>query len=312
MDTPRIKGTQKMDYDAEMQRRTLVFVVIAGNLLDIGRMIPVGRNHVIFGRDQSASLCINDDRISRQHLKVGDARRTNDQLEVYIEDLNSTNGTIHNGKALRQAGWCRLGETVQIGQTIMLLRLEDPDDDSDSSSSPLHLISRDSLTGVFNQRAFQQAMEKEHDRAKMLHQTYCIILIDVDFFKHINDTYGHPNGDIVLKRIANALQSLVRATDYVARVGGEEFAVLLTNQNVVGGLPLAERLRGCIESLVFPEITLDIKVTISLGLTDTTFAPDDPYTVYDLADCALMDAKRSGRNQCIVGHKPKTPDMIES
>ena len=308
MNTRRIQGTQKMDYDADIQRRTLVFVVIAGNLLDIGRMLPVGRRHLILGRDQSADFCINDDRISRQHLRVGDARKVQDQLEVYIEDLNSTNGTILNGKTLRQAGWCRLGETVQLGQTIMLLRLEDPDDDADNSSSPLHLISRDSLTGIFNRRAFEQALEKEHDRARMLHQIYCVILIDVDFFKRINDTYGHAVGDIVLKRIASTLQSQVRATDYVARVGGEEFAVLLTNQNVVGSLPLAERLRGSIETITFPELGPDLNVTISLGMTDTTYAPDDPYAVYDLADCALMDAKRSGRNQCIVGHKPKSPD----
>ncbi len=311
MNTPRIQGTQKMDYDADFHRRTLVFVVIAGNLLDIGRMLPVGRRHLILGRDQSSDFCINDDRISRQHLKVGDARKANDQLEVFIEDLNSTNGTILNGKVLRHSGWCRLGETVQLGQTILLLRLEDPDEDSDNSSSPLHLISRDSLTGIFNRRAFEQALEKEHDRARMLRQTYCILAIDVDFFKRINDTFGHPIGDIVLKRIAAILQSQVRATDFVARIGGEEFAILLTNQNVVSGLPLAERLRSSVEAATFLDINPEIRVTISMGVADTTYAPEDPYAVFDLADCALMEAKRSGRNQCIVGHKPQIPEFQE-
>lgn len=156
----------------------------------------------------------------------------------------------------------------------------------------------DGLTGLFNKREFESRMVDEVARSKRYNSTFSLIMLDIDHFKAVNDTYGHQAGDHVLKTISNTINSEVRSVDFVARYGGEEMAVILPNINGEDTFKVSERLRKAISSLPIP-VSEDraIHVTVSMGIA--TF-PDNADTGDNLirsADKALYNAKKAGRNQ---------------
>jgi diguanylate cyclase (GGDEF)-like protein len=157
----------------------------------------------------------------------------------------------------------------------------------------------DGLTGLKNHRVFQQAFDMMLERAERRKGPICVLLTDIDKFKGLNDTYGHPFGDKVLKGVARVLQRAVRGVDLAARYGGEEFVLLLEDSDVDGGRIMAERIRTEVEGLEFPHETGIVRVTLSLGIAAY---PDDGRTKPELierADQALYRAKQTGRNRAI-------------
>ncbi len=154
---------------------------------------------------------------------------------------------------------------------------------------------RDPLTGLYNVRAFRQAMKDEIVRSERTGASFSLVMIDIDFMKHINDTYGHPIGDQVLRNVAHTLTEAVRQLDVVARYGGEEFAVLLAEASGPRGMLVAERLRQQIEAWHHDGVRE--AVTVSMGLAAY---PDDASSCTDLiraADQALYASKHQGRNR---------------
>ena len=164
------------------------------------------------------------------------------------------------------------------------------------------LAFRDGLTGLYNHRYFQDVMDKEVARAERYDRPLSLILFDIDFFKKINDSYGHPFGDIVLKQISRSVEMLVRKSDVVARYGGEEFAVVLPETGLKGAYVLAERLREGVAGLQICADGITARVTVSAGLT--TFNPrqstDEKAKIVEAADQALYQAKENGRNRVCV------------
>lgn len=157
------------------------------------------------------------------------------------------------------------------------------------------LASTDLLTGLYNRRKFEEILGKEIQEAKRYNKTFSIILLDIDFFKDINDTYGHQVGDYILQSLARLIKNMLRSTDSVARWGGEEFVIILPNGKIDGAYMLAERLRKTIENTKFP---IERKCTISLGVTQ--YKPDDtPHSILKRADLALYTAKQNGRNKTV-------------
>jgi len=153
----------------------------------------------------------------------------------------------------------------------------------------------DGLTGLYNHRHFQEQLELEVKRGQRYDLSLSLIMIDLDHFKEFNDSYGHLEGDTLLRKIAQILKSSLRETDFVARYGGEEFAVILPETNKEGASIAAERVRRAISEQTFGEV--GAKMTISLGVASY---PDDACLRADLirkADEALYRAKREGRNQ---------------
>lgn len=122
-------------------------------------------------------------------------------------------------------------------------------------------------------------------------------MLDIDKFKEYNDVFGHPAGDVLLKEVANLLKSHARPGDFVARVGGEEFAVILSNTPVQGAYIVGERIRRAVENSLWEHG----KVTISVGVAEATAAHPDGVNVYEAADQALYQAKNNGRNQVVQG-----------
>jgi diguanylate cyclase (GGDEF)-like protein len=164
------------------------------------------------------------------------------------------------------------------------------------------LASTDGLTELHNHRTFQERLAQEIARAERYSRPLSILMIDVDRFKVYNDTYGHPQGDIVLQDLARLLKEMSRASDTVARYGGEEFAIILPETDSASAQKLAERLREHVEGYVFPgqERMPNGTLTISIGVA-THGSADSKEVLLQDADAALYAAKRGGRNRvCVV------------
>lgn len=155
----------------------------------------------------------------------------------------------------------------------------------------------DGLTGAYNHRYFYKRLNEEFDRAKRYGTPLSVIMIDIDFFKKINDVYGHLVGDSVLIDLSKLLKQNIRKHDIFARYGGEEFAIILPHTNFEGANKEAERLRRAVENHKFNHINTEGEITISLGFaTYPDINVDKPEDLVKLADSALYEAKNSGRN----------------
>jgi diguanylate cyclase (GGDEF)-like protein len=158
----------------------------------------------------------------------------------------------------------------------------------------------DGLTGLYNRTTFVEVSRQELARAKRQASNTTILLLDLDFFKRVNDTWGHPAGDAVLKNVAFIANNTVRATDLIGRLGGEEFIILLPNTSLEAARGLAEKLRANIERHPTPWESRVIHTTISIGLASTTAAENRDFDhLYTGADKALYQAKERGRNQVV-------------
>lgn len=160
-----------------------------------------------------------------------------------------------------------------------------------------HLVSVDLLTGARSRGDFYAALEKEFNRAKRHGTELSLIWFDLDHFKKVNDTYGHPVGDAVLQKIASVCGGILRGHDVLGRLGGEEFAVLLPHTDGPEALNVAEKLRNIVEKTDISTGRGTVKVTVSLGVASVLPGEDSPNQLIVRADDALYDAKCAGRNR---------------
>ena len=155
----------------------------------------------------------------------------------------------------------------------------------------------DPLTGLYNRRHFEDTLEREFLRASRYDNHLSFAIIDVDFFKKVNDTYGHSTGDYVLKEVAYLILQNLRKTDMVFRYGGEEFTVIITETPKEKAIVPLERLRKAVEEYPFSYNGQDIKITISIGISEVCENITTVHQLFDDADRALYKAKENGRNQ---------------
>lgn len=160
----------------------------------------------------------------------------------------------------------------------------------------------DPMTGLYNRRYFEEFMQKEIVRSKRQHTTFTVIGIDLDHLKKINDEYGHNYGDIAIKAISDVLKSSCRAIDVAARMGGEEFNVILPGVDSQGGMVFAERIRKTISEVPLEKIG---KITASLGVATYMEHSSEPDELLELVDHAMYESKRNGRNRVTLA-KPIT------
>ncbi len=153
--------------------------------------------------------------------------------------------------------------------------------------------SYDSLTGLANRHLYEKTIEAEIERSNRYKTNFSLIIYDIDYFRKINDTYGHEVGDKILIELSNLVKNTLRKSDEVFRVGGEEFAIITPETDATQTLVLAEKIRKEVEAAVFYN---DIKVTLSLGVADS-FSGKTISDIYRLADLALYKAKNAGRNK---------------
>ncbi len=169
---------------------------------------------------------------------------------------------------------------------------------ADNSNTLAELSIRDALTGVYNRRFMTDFLQRELDRARQTGSRVYVLMLDIDHFKRINDTYGHGFGDHVLLACAQAIQNTLRKSDVIVRYGGEEFAIIMPAQTPVKVADIAERIRQAISSLRF---RYNVTITVSIGIEESQ--PDD--TIEDIlirADQCMYKAKQNGRNRVVVGN----------
>ncbi|MEA3544941.1 MAG: sensor domain-containing diguanylate cyclase [Thermodesulfobacteriota bacterium] len=163
----------------------------------------------------------------------------------------------------------------------------------------------DPLTGIANRRAFQRGFTAMYERARRRSGSFSLLICDIDLFKRVNDVYGHPFGDQVIQAVAGQLGEVVRTGDLAARIGGEEFAVLLEDTGLSGALDVAERLRKKVEKLNLFFQGDVVPITISVGVAAFPQDTDNQDKLFNYADQALYQAKESGRNRSVCWGRMK-------
>jgi diguanylate cyclase (GGDEF)-like protein len=159
----------------------------------------------------------------------------------------------------------------------------------------------DALTGLWNRRHFDEQLERVLAETDRFGGSCALVICDIDFFKKVNDTYGHDAGDVVLQRVSTVLHDGVRTVDVCARIGGEELALLLPQTALEGATELAERLRQRIEAMQVPHAGVTIRVTVSMGVATYAAGSDAKGGLFKRADERLYEAKHAGRNQVVAG-----------
>jgi two-component system cell cycle response regulator len=210
--------------------------------------------------------------------------------------MRSTNGTFVNEQKVERAKLVD-GDQIRVGKTV--LKYTESHVEQRYFEHVLNLASIDALTGAFNKRYFDETFAKEVQRSQQQRMPLSIVIFDIDFFKKINDTYGHPAGDAVLKNVSSAVSAQLREGDALFRVGGEEFVLVLSATPRDLAAQAAEALRGMIESLVTDFMGTRIAATLSLGVAELSEA-EEPAALYQRADERLYAAKRGGRNRVVA------------
>jgi len=189
------------------------------------------------------------------------------------------------------------GEHVVFGMNIT--ELHNTKDCLTNALSELKVLATtDELTQIYNRRAFMEVSNNELDRAQRYNSCFSFIILDIDHFKNINDSYGHIAGDLVLKHISNTIKKLLRNSDCFGRLGGEEFGVLLPNSDISVAKMIAERIRITIEQqIIKTDDNTDIQITASQGVSQFSKQDKDMGSIIARADVLLYLAKNQGRNK---------------
>ncbi len=218
---------------------------------------------------------------------------------VELEDLGSTNGSYVNDRVVSGRLQLRSGDRFQVG-TVHFKFLQERDVEHAYYETLYQLAMRDGLTETFNKRKFTEELEREFQRAIRYGRPLSLILLDLDHFKEVNDEFGHLCGDHVLKRLSSRIGRHLRSEQILARVGGEEFAILSPETNADGSLQLAEKIREEIAASSFRFQHWEIDATCSFGISEVTSLMEESEQLFEAADRALYVAKDEGRNRCSV------------
>jgi two-component system cell cycle response regulator len=287
--------------------RRPVLVSLRGELL--GTPIPLDRDVVILGRALEADIRLNDSKVSRLHARI-DVEVDKDSGEgvFRIKDLGSTNGTLLNGQVVIES-LLNNGDKILIGDH--LFRFDMLDEIDREFQQQIHrLLAHDELTGLLTGKSFFSELRREAARAEHESSPFCVLMMDVDHFKRVNDTYGHLTGSRALEVMGVLIKGALRSGDVAARFGGEEFSAFLLDADYAQGLVAAERVRRAVEQHQFSSVRQGgtepgetFRITVSIGVAAYPDDAKDPIQLVELADSALYRAKRNGRN-LICAYRP--------
>ena len=268
-------------------------VILVGPPGYVGKQWLITKTDMTIGRSDGIDMSVTDASLSRSHAKF-----ILTSTDVQIVDLGSTNKTQVNGVALPPMVPRRLANNDQIKTGNVIFKfIEKGNVESITNQQIFDKASKDALTGAFNKGALLDKGPEAIKRSDVLIEPLSVIAYDIDFFKKINDGYGHPGGDYVLRELGQLMQSkLVRSNDYFYRYGGEEFVLILQATPIKTAMEVAERIRATVEAHIFTFENKKIPVTISIGVS--TKIPSDTWeSIYDRADKALYSSKQNGRNK---------------
>jgi diguanylate cyclase (GGDEF)-like protein len=276
--------------------RRAVIKVLTGP--EAGSVHILASDSLVVGRGANCDLRLEESSLSRQHCRI---HKTNGAY--FIEDLGSRNGTQVNNMLISAPTRLEDGALIQLaaGTAISFSRLEELEVQAQQRLYASAVL--DPLTGLHNRRHLDSRLKSEFAFANRHGTPLSVLLIDIDHFKKINDTYGHAGGDAALRILSDRLQRSVRTEDIVARYGGEEFALVARGIETAGAMLLAERIRESAAKIQVPHEGKVIAFTISVGIA--TMSRERPFesieSLLKAADDGLYKAKETGRNRCIAG-----------
>lgn len=287
-DSTVVQGIENLALDSGKLHAYII--VISGT--SAGKMFKMIERMVI-GRSSRCEIQLSDKGISRRHAlleydKKGDA---------VISDLKSTNGTFYDGKRITHLV-LKDGDKIQLGTTTILKYSHQDVVEEAFLKHQYEVATKDGLTGIYNKRFFLEQLRKDFSYAFRHDEYLSLMMLDVDHFKKINDTYGHPAGDQVLREVVQLVSQALRKEDLFARIGGEEFGIILRQIDKKRSYNLAERIRCIVEENDFLWEEKHIHMTISVGLVTLDQANfTDSTALIRKADEFLYQAKNAGRNQ---------------
>jgi len=261
----------------------------------LGQVLKLGQQSHRIGRANDCEIWLSDDGVSRRHANILF------ESGVYtIEDTGSANGTFVGGQKVERAT-LRDGDLIQFGPQAVF-RYSVADEGQEQLLRQLYEASvTDALTGANNREHFDSQLRMELSFSRRHGTDLSVVMFDVDHFKRVNDTFGHPVGDEVLVEISKATRRLVRNEDVFARYGGEEFVLILRGIALDGARVVGERLRERIAELSIVTDKGPLKVTVSVGCASFASTPDaTAESLVQLADKRLYAAKRGGRNRVVA------------
>jgi len=263
---------------------------------EIGQVTRLTGGDVEMGRHAKCSLHLPFEGVSRQHARVFFRDGT-----YWIEDTDSANGTFVRGIRIT----CQElsdGDVIQLGPRVVF-RYSVTDESEERILRQLYESSvKDSLTGVYNREYLSERLKAEVAYAKRHHLELSVLMIDIDEFKRVNDTHGHPAGDAVLASTAATIARALRGEDVLARYGGEEFVAVLRGITLAGAAGVGERLRSIVEASTVAHAGTIIRCTISVGCASLSCAGAGASAdaLVAVADRRLYLAKRAGRNRVLA------------
>jgi diguanylate cyclase (GGDEF)-like protein len=235
-----------------------------------------------------------------------------DRLDAYVADREArvragderpVDIRLANGKVVRS----RCKKLADGGRMLTYGNVSDLVQTADELAE---LATRDSLTGTYNRRHFASALDAEWNRYRRYQRPLSLLVLDIDHFKSINDTYGHDVGDQVIIHFARSCESQIRASDVLARIGGEEFALILPETHIREACTAAERLRSTVNRRTASTRGGELTITVSIGAAEATPDMIDPAQLLKRADEALYAAKRGGRNR-VECARDTTPTLLQ-
>ena len=284
--------------DEESAETQVHLVVLAGT--QVGQVFTLIKKTNLIGREDESGIQIMDGGISRRHALI---EWSKEGQHYTIKDLESRNGTLLNGVQVTGDQALKKGDKIQLGARTVLRVSFGDELETQYAHQMYQAVLHDGLTGVFNRRYFNKRLEGEVAFALRHKASLTLLLLDIDHFKSINDTYGHPCGDVILQGFSGIIGKAIRAEDVLARYGGEEFVVICRETDESQATMLGERLRKNIANHRFIIDGQPIRITTSIGIAALDVGEvNDPQALVLAADKSLYRAKERGRN-CIVCYK---------
>ena len=262
---------------------------------ETGKAIPLRNRNLKIGREPECDLILDNPQISRFHAEIFWKGP-----ELMIRDLGSTNGVFLNGHKISEEA-LHNGDKVLIGTQMYFKLVYQDAVDQSYQQNLFKAANTDSLTQLYNKRYFMESLEKEFSFTRRSLLPLSLIMLDIDFFKQINDNHGHVAGAKILKLLGSILASQTRLENIACRFGGEEFAIVLRGATTTQAKQVAERIRATVQNQKVSNKNKDISFTISMGVatfTGTNF--NSPEEFLSRADELLYQAKQNGRNQTMA------------
>jgi diguanylate cyclase (GGDEF)-like protein len=272
-------------------QRDCLIVIYHEDKAQQGKRLELVNGSAWLGRDADSDLVLLDEGISRRHARV---ERSGDAWLVM--DVGSRNGTLLNAQPLSGVKRLKNGDLLKLGSVIVKY-LSGSDLETSLYEEMFQLAITDNLTQLGNRRRLDDELATECGRVRRHGRSLSMLLLDIDFFKQVNDEHGHAAGDAVLFQLGQVIRSRVRQHDVAARIGGEEIAILMPETDLSGARMLAEELRRAIEQHVVELAERRIYVTVSVGCAQFMPQDVDPTGFMRRCDERLYAAKAAGRNR---------------